>query len=156
MIEATTSSTKGQLTIPSRIREQLGLEPGTKVRFLVDDDGSLVLFPIKGKVLDLYGVLKDPTRRALTVEEMDEVVGADRVVVLERGTVVYAGGVHGLFGDAALVRRLGLGLPAAGELALELASRGRLLEPLPLTLAAKYSVPPTLVRERGFDPAYPF
>jgi hypothetical protein len=65
---------------------------------------------------------------------MDEVVGADRVVALEAGTVVYEGAVHRLFGDAGLVRRLGLGLPAAGELALELAARGRALTPLPLTV----------------------
>ncbi len=67
-------------------------------------------------------------------QEMDEVVGADRVVALEGGSVVYAGAVDGLFGDVALVRRLGLGLPAAGELALELAAAGRALAPLPLTL----------------------
>ncbi len=68
-------------------------------------------------------------------QEMDgQVVGADRVVALEAGTVVYAGSVGSLFGDGALVRRLGLGLPAAGELALELAAAGRPLTPLPLTL----------------------
>jgi hypothetical protein len=65
---------------------------------------------------------------------MDEVVGADRAVALDHGAVVYAGAVRGLFGEGDLVRRLGLGLPAAGDLALELAARGRRLEPLPLTL----------------------
>ena len=35
---------------------------------------------------------------------------------------------------ADLLRRLGLGLPAAGELALELAAAGAQLSPLPLTL----------------------
>jgi energy-coupling factor transport system ATP-binding protein len=69
-------------------------------------------------------------------QEMDEVVGADRVVALERGVVVYEGGVPGLFGETGLVRRLGLGLPAAGELALELAARGRVLAPLPLSMSA--------------------
>ena len=75
MIEATTISTKGQLTIPSHIRERLGLEPGTRVRFLVHDDGSLILFPIKGKVGDLYGMLKKPGRKPLSIEEMDSVIG---------------------------------------------------------------------------------
>ena len=41
--------------------------------------------------------------------------------------------MEGLFGDGDLVRRLGLGLPAAGELALALAARGRTVTPLPLT-----------------------
>lgn len=72
MLEATTISTKGQLTIPSQIRDQLGLEPGTKVRFLVDDDGSLVLFPIKGKLDDLYGILSKPGRKALSTDEMKQ------------------------------------------------------------------------------------
>ena len=40
----------------------------------------------------------------------------------------------GLFADTALVRRLGLGLPAAGELALALVERGRELPGLPLTM----------------------
>ncbi len=70
MLEATTISTKGQLTIPSQIRDQLGLAPGTKVRFLVDDDGSLVLFPIKGKLEDLYGLLGKSGLKALSIEEM--------------------------------------------------------------------------------------
>jgi energy-coupling factor transport system ATP-binding protein len=67
-------------------------------------------------------------------QEMDEAVGADRVVALERGTEAYAGSAGGLFADGALVRRLGLGLPAPGELALALAERGRDLGGLPLTM----------------------
>src|SRR5665647_1686622 len=67
-------------------------------------------------------------------QEMDETVGADRVVALERGTEAYAGDACGLFADTALVRRLGLGLPAAGELALALAEQGRDLPGLPLTM----------------------
>ncbi len=66
-------------------------------------------------------------------QQMDEVTGADRVIALESGVVVYEGAVAGLFGDGELVERLGLGLPAAGELALALAARGRPVTPLPLT-----------------------
>jgi hypothetical protein len=42
--------------------------------------------------------------------------------------------VAGLFAEGDLVRRLGLGLPAAGELALELAAHNRRLRTLPLTM----------------------
>ena len=87
------------------------------------------------EVLDaVHGLRTDGLAVVYITQEMDEVVGADRVVALEAGSVVYAGGVTGLFGDVALVRRLGLGLPAAGELALELAAAGRALTPLPLSL----------------------
>jgi energy-coupling factor transport system ATP-binding protein len=67
-------------------------------------------------------------------QEMDETVGADRMVALEQGKEAYAGDAGGLFADVALVRRLGLGLPVAGELALALAERGRNLPVLPLTI----------------------
>ena len=55
-------------------------------------------------------------------------------MALEAGSVAYEGGVSGLFADTALIGRLGLALPAAADLALELAVRGRSLKPLPLTL----------------------
>jgi energy-coupling factor transporter ATP-binding protein EcfA2 len=67
-------------------------------------------------------------------QEMDDVVGADRVIALERGTQVYSGSVAGLFADAALIRRLRLGLPVAGELALALSERGHGIVGLPLTM----------------------
>jgi AbrB family looped-hinge helix DNA binding protein len=84
MVETTTISTKGQLTIPAQIREQLGLEPGTKVRFLVDDDGSLVLFPIQGKLDDLFGILPKPGKR-LTIKEMKATVEKAAVARAKRG-----------------------------------------------------------------------
>jgi AbrB family looped-hinge helix DNA binding protein len=40
-----TVTSKGQVTIPKRIREELGLEAGTEVEFILDDDGSLRVRP---------------------------------------------------------------------------------------------------------------
>ena len=40
-----TLTSKGQVTIPKRIREKLGLEAGTEVEFILDDDGSLRVQP---------------------------------------------------------------------------------------------------------------
>ena len=105
-------------------------------RVLVLDEPTAMLDPAgRAEVLDAVRGLRTGGLAVVYVtQEMDEVVGADRVVALEASAVVYAGGVPGLFGDVALVRRLGLGLPAAGELALELAAAGRPLMPLPLSL----------------------
>lgn len=40
---ATTVTTKGQVTIPKRVREYLGIAPGTAVDFSVTGDGQVVL-----------------------------------------------------------------------------------------------------------------
>jgi len=39
--EDATITSKGQVTIPKRIRERLGLDTGTEVEFVLDDDGTL-------------------------------------------------------------------------------------------------------------------
>jgi energy-coupling factor transport system ATP-binding protein len=105
-------------------------------RVLVLDEPTAMLDPAgRAEVLEAVRRLREDGLAVVYVtQEMDEVLGADRAVALEAGAVVYSGSVAGLFGDGALVRRLGLGLPAAGELALELAAAGRELRPLPLTL----------------------
>jgi energy-coupling factor transport system ATP-binding protein len=105
-------------------------------RVLVLDEPTAMLDPVgRVEVLDaVRGLRAEGLAVVYVTQEMDEVVGADRAVALDHGAVVYAGDVRGLFREGDLVRRLGLGLPAAGDLALELAARGRSLEPLSLTL----------------------
>ena len=104
-------------------------------RALVLDEPTAMLDPAgRAEVLQAACELRDEGLAIVYVtQEMDEVMAADRAVALDAGTVVYEGDVPGLFRDAALVRRLGLGLPAAGEVALELGSRGRAFAVLPLT-----------------------
>ena len=41
MIETTTISSKGQVTIPAGFREKLGLKKGTKVAFVEDENGRV-------------------------------------------------------------------------------------------------------------------
>jgi energy-coupling factor transport system ATP-binding protein len=105
-------------------------------RVLVLDEPTAMLDPAgRDEVLEAVRELRDEGLAIVYItQEMDETAGADRVIALERGTEAYAGDAAGLFAEVALVRRLGLGLPAAGELALALAERGRGLRGLPLTL----------------------
>jgi energy-coupling factor transport system ATP-binding protein len=105
-------------------------------RILVLDEPTAMLDPAGRQ--DVLAAVRELHGEGLTVvyvtQEMDEVTDADRVVALEHGTHTYTGGVRDLFGDHDLVRRLGLGLPAAGELALALAERRVELAGPPLTL----------------------
>ncbi|HTT39001.1 MAG TPA: AbrB/MazE/SpoVT family DNA-binding domain-containing protein [Burkholderiales bacterium] len=44
---STALTSKGQVTIPKRIREALRLEPGTQVEFAVNANGEVVLQPAR-------------------------------------------------------------------------------------------------------------
>jgi|FLYL01.1.fsa_nt_gi AbrB family looped-hinge helix DNA binding protein len=65
----TTVTEKGQVTIPSRIREQLGIKPRDKVRFHIED-GHAVLEPLRMSLEETFGAVK-PLRRP---EDFDALV----------------------------------------------------------------------------------
>lgn len=54
----TTTTSKGQLTIPKRVREKLGLEKGVKVDIYPIDDGFIGKPRKKSRILDLIGDLE--------------------------------------------------------------------------------------------------
>ena len=47
-----TFTSKGQLVIPAELRRKHGIKPGTKVHFLEDDFGRIVLQPITEEYID--------------------------------------------------------------------------------------------------------
>ena len=55
-IEITSSSTKGQVVIPARIRKQLGLKPGTKL-IAMTDGTNLLLKPIRSPKIGSFSKL---------------------------------------------------------------------------------------------------
>lgn len=69
-----TMTTKGQVTLPRDVREDLGLKEGDKIDF-EKIDGRYVLRPRNRDAMELAGVLHRPGMKALTVEEMDEALG---------------------------------------------------------------------------------
>lgn len=71
-----TVTAKGQVTIPKEIRTQLGIKPGTKLEFYVDERGRGVMVPTI-KIAELVGILRTGDS-AMSVEAMDEAI-ADAV-----------------------------------------------------------------------------
>jgi AbrB family looped-hinge helix DNA binding protein len=69
----TTLTSKGQITLPREIREQLGLKAGVRFDCYVDRDGHVVLVPLTVKLEDLIGILPNlgPPR---TIEEINEAI----------------------------------------------------------------------------------
>ena len=68
-----TLTSKGQTTIPKRIRDQLRLKTGDRLEFILQDDGTVLMVPRTFRAADLKGILPPPKRRA-TVEEMNEAI----------------------------------------------------------------------------------
>ncbi len=66
-------TTKGRTTIPKDIRAHLGLSTGDKMRFLVEDDGRVVVLPVTLRLRDLRGSLSKPAG-SVNVKRMNEVV----------------------------------------------------------------------------------
>ncbi len=74
-METLTVSSKGQITVPKRLREILKLHPGAKLQATIDSDGRLVLTPPLHPPETLFAT-RPEVDRALTVDEMDEVIRA--------------------------------------------------------------------------------
>ena len=70
MVTATMSS-KGQVTIPVAVRRKLRLHAGSKVDFIENKAGELVLKPRTGDIRALYGIVKYDGP-PITIDEMDE------------------------------------------------------------------------------------
>ena len=68
-----TLTSKGQITIPKFIREQLNLSEGDQLEFILYPDGSLSLIPKTHDISELQGLLSKP-KAVLTLEQMDEVI----------------------------------------------------------------------------------
>lgn len=68
-----TMTSKGQITIPKSVRDELGLEPGTKLDFVRVGPGEYRLRPKNVRIMDLAGILKHDGP-PMTIEEMNEAI----------------------------------------------------------------------------------
>ena len=66
-------TSKGQITIPICIREKLGLEPGDRIEF-VEVEGKFQLMPATRSIRELKGKFYDPSRKPVSIEEMNEAI----------------------------------------------------------------------------------
>lgn len=69
-----TVTTKGQVTIPKEIRDYLKLETGSKVEFVIDENGDVRIIPLNVPLEALSGVLHRPGMKSATIEEMESAI----------------------------------------------------------------------------------
>ncbi len=57
MKKVTSVTRKGQVTIPLVVRERLGIAYGDKVEFSFNEEGEVLIKPVKTDIDRLYGIL---------------------------------------------------------------------------------------------------
>ncbi|HET9306410.1 MAG TPA: AbrB/MazE/SpoVT family DNA-binding domain-containing protein [Candidatus Sulfotelmatobacter sp.] len=73
MASATVTS-KGQITIPVRVREALGLDAGDRVEFVEIDKGKFAIVAATRSIRELEGRYKNKRRTPVSVEEMNAAI----------------------------------------------------------------------------------
>lgn len=73
-MQQTTLTSKGQITIPKKVREALGLHLGDKIEFVITDKKEVLLRPITKKVAEVFGLLYQADRKPIPVEQMDAAI----------------------------------------------------------------------------------
>lgn len=68
-----TLTSKGQTTIPQKIRSYLGLHTGDRLEFLINEEGKVLLTPLTVDVRELKGCLPKPKKSA-SIEEMNQAI----------------------------------------------------------------------------------
>ena len=69
-----TITTKGQVTIPKEIRDYLNLDTGSKVDFVIDENGIVKLIPLNIPIKKLSGILHRKGMKPATLEEMEQAI----------------------------------------------------------------------------------
>ncbi len=69
-----TITTKGQVTIPKKVREYLKLHTGDKIEIIVTEKREAVIRPISKKVDDIFCKLHKSGRRPVSTEGMNDAI----------------------------------------------------------------------------------
>ncbi|MUH01563.1 AbrB/MazE/SpoVT family DNA-binding domain-containing protein [Scytonema sp. UIC 10036] len=69
-----TVTIKGQVTIPKEIRDYLKLETGSKIEFVVDENGDVKIVPLNVPIEALSGFLHRPGMTTATIEDMEAAI----------------------------------------------------------------------------------
>ena len=74
---ASTITSKGQITLPKRIRERLNVAPGDRIDFVVEENGLVVVRPARSRLRQLRGMLRDRKRRPMSLGQMDAAIARE-------------------------------------------------------------------------------
>jgi len=79
-----TMTSKGQITIPIKVRKALGLQPGVRIDFYEVEDGEYAFRPKTGSIMEMEGCIPAPDH-PISIEEMNRAV-LDHAAELDAAT----------------------------------------------------------------------
>jgi AbrB family looped-hinge helix DNA binding protein len=79
-----TMTSKGQITIPIKVRKALGLKPGVRIDFYEVEDGEYAFRPKSGSIMEMEGCVPKPDH-PISIEEMNRAI-LDRAAMLDDAT----------------------------------------------------------------------
>ncbi|WP_416670232.1 AbrB/MazE/SpoVT family DNA-binding domain-containing protein [Egbenema bharatensis] len=71
---STTVTDTGQITLPEEIRQHLKLVSGSRVEFVIDEEGQVKIFPLNVAVETLSGILHRPDMQQASLEDMETAI----------------------------------------------------------------------------------
>ncbi len=69
-----TVTSKGQVTLPKKVREALRVRPGDQIDFVLEGEGEVRVRAGRFDVRDLRGLLRRPGRSPVSLEAMEEAI----------------------------------------------------------------------------------
>jgi antitoxin PrlF len=73
-VASATVTSKGQITIPVRVREALKLDTGDRIEFVEIDKGKFAIVAATRSIRELKGMFHDKRRKPVSIEEMNAAI----------------------------------------------------------------------------------
>jgi antitoxin PrlF len=71
-----TLTSKGQITIPKELRDRLHLKKGSRLEFVVEASGRLILQPLNSDFRSLRGMIRSQRKRPASIAEVNEAIAS--------------------------------------------------------------------------------
>jgi antitoxin PrlF len=73
-VATATVTSKGQITIPAKVRSALGLDAGDRVEFVELEKGQFTMIAATRSVQELKGLFRHKVRKPVSIEEMNAAI----------------------------------------------------------------------------------
>ena len=72
-MSAATLSSKGQITIPAKVRVSMGVDTSDRIEFIEKDDGTFTIIAATHSVKELKGMIRKPAK-PVSIENMNAAI----------------------------------------------------------------------------------